>query len=71
MKSITYAFRRPRFPVICAIDGDLIGVQSPASLQRCLAALDLSGEKELRLEKEDRLVFGFVTSDETAKRNIA
>ena len=44
MKSITYAFRRPRFLVICAIDGDLIGVESPASLQRRLAALDLSGE---------------------------
>jgi hypothetical protein len=49
MKSITYAFRRPRFPVICAIDGYLIGVKSPAGLQRCLAALDLSDEKKLRL----------------------
>jgi hypothetical protein len=48
MKSLTYAFRRPRFPVICAIDGDLIGAQSPARLQRCLAALDVSGEKKLQ-----------------------
>jgi hypothetical protein len=49
MKSIRFAFRRPRFPVICAIDGHLIGISSPASLQRRLAALDISGEKELRL----------------------
>ena len=49
MKSITYPFRRPWSPVICAIDGYLIGVQSPARLQRQLGALDLSGEKKLRL----------------------
>lgn len=35
--------------MICAIDGYLIGVQSPASLQRRLAALDLSGDKNIRL----------------------
>jgi hypothetical protein len=49
MESIRYAFRRPRFPVIWAIDGYLIGAQSPASLQRRLTALEFSAEKELRL----------------------
>ena len=35
--------------MICAIDRYLIGVPSPASLQRCLAALDFSGDKKIRL----------------------
>jgi hypothetical protein len=35
--------------MICAIDGYLIGVQSSASLQRRLAALDSSGDKKIRL----------------------
>jgi hypothetical protein len=35
--------------MICAIDGYLIGVQSPASLQHRLAALDFSGDKKIRL----------------------
>ena len=35
--------------MICAIDGYLIGLQSPASVQRCLAALDCSGDKKIRL----------------------
>lgn len=35
--------------MICAIDGYLIGVQSPASLQRRLAAPDVSCDKEIQL----------------------
>jgi len=35
--------------MICAIDEYLIGVQSPASLQRRLGALDFSGDKKIQL----------------------
>jgi hypothetical protein len=45
-KTITYVFRRPRFPLICEIDGRLIGAQSAAEFRRRLARLDLSSHKK-------------------------
>lgn len=38
---VRYVFRRPRFPVICDIEGELVAARSPAALQRRLAGLDL------------------------------
>jgi hypothetical protein len=47
--AITYVFRRPRCPFICAIDGDLIGAKSLAGFQRRLARFDLSRRREFKL----------------------
>jgi hypothetical protein len=46
--SITFAFRRPRFPLICDLDGDLFAAESPAALQRRLAGLGLTNERKDR-----------------------
>lgn len=40
---IQYAFRRPRFPIICAVDRELIAASSPAAFQREVEHLDLQG----------------------------
>jgi hypothetical protein len=45
-RSLAYALRRPRFPVICSIDGYLIGAQSSAEFGRRLAHFDLSAPAE-------------------------
>ena len=45
---ITYAFRKPRFPLICDFDGDLFAAQSTAALQRRLGGLDLVDERKAR-----------------------
>jgi hypothetical protein len=45
---ITYAFRKPRFPLICDFDGDLFAAKSPAALQRRLTGLELPNEREAR-----------------------
>lgn len=47
--AITYMFRSPRCPLICAIDGDLIGAKSLAGFQRRLARFDLSRRREFKL----------------------
>lgn len=47
--TITYAFRRPRFPLICDLDGFLVAAGSPAALQRSLAGVDLPTERKIRL----------------------
>ena len=46
--AITYAFRKPRFPLICDFDGDLFAAQSTAALQRRLAGLELIDERKAR-----------------------
>jgi hypothetical protein len=46
--AITYAFRKPRFPLICDFDGDLFAAESPAALQRRFAGLDLTNERKAR-----------------------
>ena len=46
--AITYAFRKPRFPLICDLDGDLFAAQSPAALQRRLDGLELTAERKAR-----------------------
>jgi hypothetical protein len=46
--TITYAFRKPRFPLICDFDGDLFAAESSAALQRRLAGLDLAKERNAR-----------------------
>jgi hypothetical protein len=45
---ITYAFRKPRFPLICDFDGDLFAAPSTAALQRRLAGLELIDESKAR-----------------------
>jgi hypothetical protein len=49
IKTISYMFRRPRFPLICEIDGCLIGAQSAAGFRRGLARFDLSRHREFGL----------------------
>ena len=49
INTITYAFRRPRFPMICDLNGYLVGAESPTALQRCLAGVDLTTERKVRL----------------------
>jgi hypothetical protein len=42
---IQYAFRRPRFPMICAVGNELLSVTSSAAFQRHIERLDLQGAK--------------------------
>ena len=46
--AITFAFRKPKFPLICDFDGDLFAAHSPAALQRRLAGVELADEKKAR-----------------------
>ena len=48
-KTIMFAFRRPKFPLICDLDGDVFAAESPAVLQRRLGALDLSDDVKMRI----------------------
>ena len=49
--AINFAFRRPRFPLICDLDGFLVAAGSPAALQRSLslAGVDLPTERKVRI----------------------
>ena len=42
---IQYVFRRPKFPIICAVGNELLSATSPAVFQRQLERLDLQGAK--------------------------
>ena len=42
---IRYAFRRPRFPIICAVGNELLSATSPTVFQRQIERLDLQGAK--------------------------
>ena len=42
---IQYVFRRPQFPIICAVGNELLSATSPAAFQRQLERLDLQGAK--------------------------
>jgi hypothetical protein len=44
---IRYAFRPPRFPLICAVGNELRAVTSPAVLQRQVERWDPQGAKVL------------------------
>jgi hypothetical protein len=46
--TIMYAFRKPKFPVICDFDGDLFAAPSTAALQRRLAGMELVDERKAR-----------------------
>jgi len=46
--AITYAFRKPRFPLICDLNGYLFAAESPGALQRRLASLELPDERKIR-----------------------
>jgi len=46
--AITYAFRKPGFPLICDFDGDLFAALSPAALQRRLVGVELADERKAR-----------------------
>jgi hypothetical protein len=48
-EAITYVFRRPRFPLICSIDGHLVAGRSLRDVERRLARFDLSPYRELDL----------------------
>jgi hypothetical protein len=68
--AIAYAFRKPRFPVICDFDGDLFAAKSPRALEQRLIGLELpdarkarfvdaNGEGWMFLQKEMILAPGF------------
>jgi len=44
---VQYAFRRPRFPIVCVVGEELISAGSPAAFQRQVGRLDLQGGKVL------------------------
>ncbi|MGH8656966.1 MAG: hypothetical protein ACREV4_00335 [Gammaproteobacteria bacterium] len=44
---VQYAFRRPRFPVVCAAGDELISAESRAALQRQLKRLEFQGDEVL------------------------
>ena len=46
---IRYLFRLPRFPVICNVDGVLVGAKSSNALESQIEALDLSSGKDYSL----------------------
>ena len=48
-KAITCVFRRPKFPLICGIDGYLVAVWSLRGFERRLARFDLSSCREFKL----------------------
>jgi len=51
MNAITYAFRRPRFPMICDLNGYLVAAESPTALHAVLLVWTL-----LRREKSGWLM---------------
>jgi hypothetical protein len=44
---IRYVFRRPRFPIICAVADELISTGSPAAFQRQIERLELESDAVL------------------------
>ncbi len=48
-KAITCVFRRPRFPLICSIDGYLVAGRSLRAFERRLARFGLSRCREFKL----------------------
>ena len=44
---VQYAFRRPRFPIVCAVGDELISAGSPAAFQRQIARFDVQAGKTL------------------------
>jgi len=44
---VQYAFRRPRFPIVCAVGAELISAGSPAAFQRQVQRVDLQGGEVL------------------------
>lgn len=42
---VQYAFRRPRFPIICAAGNELLAALSPAAFQRQVERLEPPGDK--------------------------
>jgi len=44
---VQYAFRRPGFPIVCAVGSELISAGSTASFQRQVERLDLPDDKVL------------------------
>ena len=44
---IQYAFRRPRFPIICAVAAELISAESAAGFQRQIERFELQGDEVL------------------------
>jgi hypothetical protein len=46
--AITFAFPKPRFPLICDLDGDLFAAESAAGLQRLLARVELHKQENMQ-----------------------
>ncbi|MBI1993722.1 MAG: hypothetical protein HYS67_04785 [Deltaproteobacteria bacterium] len=44
-RKVQYAFRRPRFPIVCAVGDELISAVSRAAFQRQVERIDLQGHK--------------------------
>jgi hypothetical protein len=44
---IRYVFRRPRFPIVCAVADELISAGSPAALQRQIERFELESDAVL------------------------
>ena len=44
---VQYAFRRPRFPILCAVGDELISAGSPDAFQHQVERIDLQGQKVL------------------------
>jgi hypothetical protein len=44
---VQYAFRRPRFPIVCAVGDELISAGSPAAFQRQVERVELQGDEVL------------------------
>lgn len=46
--AVTFAFRKPRFPLICDLDGDLFAAESATALRRLLAKVELHDQENMR-----------------------
>jgi hypothetical protein len=44
---IRYVFRRPRFPIVCAVADELVSARSPAAFQRQIERLELESDAVL------------------------
>lgn len=46
--AVTFAFRRPRFSLICDLDGELFATESAAALRRLLVRVELLDKEKIR-----------------------
>ena len=46
---LSYVFRRPRYPVLCEVAGDILAARSRQQLERRLSRLGLPADRTLRM----------------------